>query len=135
MFSVLFITAAISLYRLGAGDASLVYANILNLLARIIFAVLFTKTFFASKGGRNLVSVRDILPSFHLLFVSFVVWGSVAYDGRSRDVERIVRLTGKRSLLEASVVQHIGIGSALAVVWLSYWWVSSGRRKSWRRRS
>lgn len=133
MFSLLFITTAVFLYRLGLGDASLVYANILNLFARIIFAGLFTKSFFASKGGKGLISIRSILPSFSLLLLSFVLWGAIVYDSQSRDVERTIRLAGKRSLLEASVMQHIGIGSALAVVWLSYWWMSSGQRKSWRR--
>ncbi|KAF9451311.1 RTF domain-containing protein [Macrolepiota fuliginosa MF-IS2] len=134
-FSLLFVAAAISLYRLGFGDASLVYANIVNLFARIVFAALFTKSFFSDKGAQGEVSLGRVFPSFSLFLVSLVMWGIVTYDGRSRNVEKIVRLEGRRSLLNATVIQHVGLGSALAVVWLSYWWMSSGRRRNLRPRS
>jgi oligosaccharide translocation protein RFT1 len=136
VFSLMFVAAAISLYRLGFGDASLVYANIVNLIARIVFAVGFAKSFFEGKeGGKGLVSVRRALPSFGLVGLSFVCWVVVAVDGKRRDVERVVSVEGRRSLLSGDVVQHVGIGSALAVVWLSYWWMSSGRKRNLRPRA
>lgn len=130
-FSLAFIAAAISLYRLGFGDASLVYANMINLLARIVFAVLFTKSFFAGRGAGNLISIRRVLPSLSLVFISLVMRGVVAYDGRRRNIRIIVDTQGRSSLLHVEVIRHVGIGSALAIVWLSYWWwVSSERRKT-----
>lgn len=135
IFSLVFIAATISFYRLGFGDASLVYANIVNLSARIVFAVLFAKSFFARKGARGLISFRRALPSLSLVLGSIAMWGTIIYDGRRRDVEKVVSVEGRRSLLHASVMQHVGIGSALAVVWLSFWWMFSGRKRSLRPRS
>jgi len=131
-FSLVFIVAAIMFYRLGFGDASLVYANMVNLLARIVFAVLFTKSFFASRGTGNVISVRRVLPSPYLVLISLAMRGVVAYDGRWRNIGIIIGMQGRGSLLHVEVIRHVGVGSALAVVWLSYWWMSSGRSKSLR---
>lgn len=135
MFSLLFITTAVSLYRLGLGDASLVYANIVNLFARIVFAVLFTKSFFTGKEAQGLISFRRVFPSLSLLLLSLAMWGTIIYDGRSRNIEKLVRMEGRQSLLNTTVLQHVGLGSAFAVVWISYWWMSSGRRRNLRPRS
>jgi hypothetical protein len=70
-----------------------------------------------------------------LVLGSIAMWGTIIYDGRRRDVEKVVSVEGRRSLLHASVMQHVGIGSALAVVWLSFWWMFSGRKRSLRPRS
>lgn len=129
-FSLIFIAAAISLYHLGLGDASLVYANIINLLARIIFGVLFARNFFGIKVAGNF---KRVIPSFALLLVSVVMWGAMSYNGRVKNIEEIVRLEGRRSLLNSTVVQHVGLGSALAVVWLGHWWMTSGRRRNLHR--
>lgn len=134
-FSLAFVAAAISLYRFGFGDASLVYANIVNLCARIVYAVWFAKSFFSSRGSKCLISVGRALPSLPLVLVSFAMWGAVVFDGKRRDVENVVSVEGRRSLLNVDVVQHVGIGSALAVVWLSYWWMSSGRKRNLRPQS
>lgn len=130
VFSLIFIVAAVLFYRLGFGDASLVYANMVNLLARIVFAVLFAKSFFARRKAGNLISIRRALPSRYLVLISLAMRGVVAYDGRRRNIGKIVGMQGRSSLLHVEVIRHVGIGSALAVVWLSYWWMSSGRRKS-----
>ncbi|KAJ3562537.1 hypothetical protein NP233_g9508 [Leucocoprinus birnbaumii] len=134
-FSLVFIASAISLYRLGFGDASLVYANIVNLLARIAFATLFTKSFFASKGSGNLISIRGALPSFSLVLISLAMKITIAYDGNRRNIVTIVGKEGRISLMNKDVVQHVGLGTALAVVWLSFWWMSSGRKRTLRPRS
>ncbi|KXN84240.1 Oligosaccharide translocation protein RFT1 [Leucoagaricus sp. SymC.cos] len=131
-FSCIFLATAVSLYRLGAGDASLVYANIVNLLARIVFGVVFAKSFFVGKGAGDLFSIGRALPPISLLIISFAMWSTVSYDGKRRNVENIVRVEGRGSLLNVDVVQHVGIGSALALVWLSYWWLSSGHKRHWR---
>ncbi|KAF5353438.1 hypothetical protein D9756_008112 [Leucocoprinus leucothites] len=134
-FSVVFIASAISLYRLGFGDASLVYANIVNLLARIVFATSFTKSFFPSQGPESIISIRRALPSLSLVLVSLAMRGIITYDSKRRNVKMIVGAEGRRSLLNIDVVQHVGLGSALAAVWLSYWWMSSGRKRNLRPRS
>ncbi|EKM74897.1 hypothetical protein AGABI1DRAFT_132740 [Agaricus bisporus var. burnettii JB137-S8] len=93
VFSLTFISAAVLLYRFGFGDASLVYANIINLIARIIFAVVFTRSFFMEKGST--ISFRRAVPSYSLIFSSLAMWGVLFYDGRRRRVEQIVVLEGR----------------------------------------
>lgn len=132
VFSLAFISAAIVLYNLGFGDASLVYANIINLIARIIFAIVFARKFFVGKGSK--ISFLRVIPSYTLLISSLAIWGTLSYDGRLRSVERIVALEGRGSLLNAEVMQHVGLGITLAVVWLSQWWMSSGRQLNLRPR-
>ncbi|EEB87561.1 hypothetical protein MPER_15048, partial [Moniliophthora perniciosa FA553] len=41
VFSTIYISSAIALYKQGFGDVSLVYANIINLSARIIYVLIF----------------------------------------------------------------------------------------------
>ncbi|KAF8645628.1 hypothetical protein AX16_007710 [Volvariella volvacea WC 439] len=48
LFSVIYISSAITFYNFGIGDSSLVYANIINLGARIIYALRFASVFFST---------------------------------------------------------------------------------------
>lgn len=48
LFSAVYVVAALALYRLGSGDAALVYANIGNLAMRIAHRALFAARFFRS---------------------------------------------------------------------------------------
>ncbi|KIK09519.1 hypothetical protein K443DRAFT_644720 [Laccaria amethystina LaAM-08-1] len=49
-FSVVYISTAIFLYSLDIGDASLVYANVINLSARILYCLAFVMQFFAKSS-------------------------------------------------------------------------------------
>ncbi|KAF9054290.1 Rft protein-domain-containing protein [Panaeolus papilionaceus] len=77
LFSTLYIGSAIVLYRAGFGDASLVYANIINLSARIAYCINFAQSFFngavksptpdASESDLVFSARRAIFPSWGLV--------------------------------------------------------------------
>jgi len=52
VFSVGFIATAVAFNSAGFGDSGLVYANTLNLCARVVYCWAFIKTYFSSKGGK-----------------------------------------------------------------------------------
>ena len=65
-FSIIYILATICFYRLGLGDTSLVYANILNLSARITYCLHFISTYFAIQRSQHAFRCLDALPSWNL---------------------------------------------------------------------
>ncbi|CAA7261928.1 unnamed protein product [Cyclocybe aegerita] len=131
-FSTVYILSAISLYRLGFGDASLVYANILNLSARIVYCLRFATSFFmhskpTSLNSKPLFRWQDTLPPKSLFAISafsaIVVYASDVRLG----TDALTAKLGRAALTNPSVVLHVGLGGLLTVGCLLMWWVSAGQ--------
>jgi oligosaccharide translocation protein RFT1 len=122
IFSMIYISAALILYSFHLGDVSLVYANIINLSARISYSLYFISTWFGSRGVGDLLRWRDVVPRWEIVLVSASSAALIWYSDRR--VEIIGK--GERLALYPSV-GHIALGAALALACLGTWWTCSGR--------
>ncbi|KAF9269362.1 Rft-1-domain-containing protein [Marasmius fiardii PR-910] len=134
VFSIIYITSAIGLYKRNYGDVSLVYANIINLSARIVYVLNFVASFVRRHGhgaargaGAESVNWRQVWPSTSLcvaLLVSFAVVRGSEFQWRSMEV---VQAQGRTAVFRKEVVAHVGTGGLLALICLWVWWKSSLR--------
>lgn len=122
-FSFIFIASSIGFYAAGLGDSSLVYANILNLSARIIFCLHFISSYFTSQGVP--ISIRAVIPDrVFLLFVGISYMLIRIDNGRLRLGSGVL---ARADVLTIRVAGHVVFGGVLAVACLGMWWVRSGR--------
>ncbi|KAG5650470.1 hypothetical protein H0H81_012133 [Sphagnurus paluster] len=119
-FSVVYIFAAISFFRLHLGDAALVYANILNLSVRIVYTASFTTSFFARRGARNLLHWRSVIPGTPFLAIAT----ASAVGIRVSSVVFKIETAGKMTL---PVLFHVGVGGAMGLATIGVWWLTAGR--------
>jgi len=126
-FSTIYISIAIGLYALGFGDASLVYANIVNLSARIVYSLHFVSSYFKSCKAGDLLRWKDVVPSRSLIASSLVSFLMIHYDERKRKIHMIVNAGGQKALLSVPILMHIGLGGILGLTCVAIWWFSSGR--------
>ena len=126
-FSIIYILATICLYRLGLGDTSLVYANILNLSARITYCLHFVSTYFTNQCSQQHTFHRLALPSWTLCITCTLSTVLLHLSKKQLDAERLAAELGRSAILNKSVLLHIGIGIALTITCLWVWWRSSGR--------
>lgn len=69
VFSGIFVAAAVTLSKgLSLGDSGLVWANVLNLCLRALYAWSFVRGYFAEKGEKDLMSVWRCVPPAGVLF-------------------------------------------------------------------
>lgn len=133
VFSVVYISAVIIFFRFHLGDASLVYANILNLSVRILYSIYFITSFYRRRNARHVLKWSNILPRWSLLFVVGASMVVVKLSQKEFDVNR--KAGDKISLRDMAVLIHIGIGACMAMISLGVWWMSSGRYSALLRRS
>ncbi|KAI6019713.1 Rft protein-domain-containing protein [Pisolithus orientalis] len=124
-YSGVYILAAISFYKLGFGDASLVYANIINLSARILFTTAFTFRYFTKHLNSPPFGVADIFPDWRFLG-AVAVSCTVVSVNESR--QRIVELSRGRTLFSVPVLLHILLGASMGLLCVAVWWFTTGRR-------
>ncbi|KAF8064105.1 Rft protein-domain-containing protein [Lyophyllum atratum] len=129
-FSVFYIMAAVTFFRLGLGDAALVYANILNLSVRIIYTATFITSFFAHRGARRLLQWKAVLPSTPFLLSVSVSAILIRISGNLLKIETMTNNAGRISLTRTPVLLHIGSGAVLGLANVGVWWISSGRHLS-----
>jgi oligosaccharide translocation protein RFT1 len=129
-FSVIYIGAAIQLYGWHLGDTSLVFANIINLSARIAYAVHFVSAFFSTNSARSVLSWGSALPGWRLCLACCVSWAVVRQSQKRLDVPgTIVRAgAGISVLMKKNILVHVGTGGVLGLVCLATWWFTEGRR-------
>lgn len=125
-FSAIYIGSAIVFYTLGHSDASLVYANIVNLSARIVYSLRYATNFF-NEPKFPLFRWRDTLPSRSLCVVSASSAIIIQLSQRRFKADKLASELGKRALLDPSVLLHVGVCGLLALVCLGTWWRTSGR--------
>ena len=124
-FSAIYILATIGLYRLGLGDTSLVYANILNLSARITYCLQFVSTYFRNR--QYAFRWSGALPSWSLRITCIVSAVLLHLSKKQLDAEHLAAGLGRSAILNRYVLLHVGIGVALTIMCLGAWWKSSGR--------
>ncbi|KAM6504019.1 Rft-1 domain containing protein [Amanita muscaria] len=117
-FSALYTAITVAFYRFTSlGDTSLVYANIINLAARIGYCVHFTNMYYSKFRHRHLLSWSETLPprSFALAtLLSGVLLRTL--------VDVPVSSTGLALLLRKDVISSIVCGSLLAIACAGLWW-------------
>ncbi|KAJ7090353.1 Rft protein-domain-containing protein [Mycena belliarum] len=127
-FSVIYIGAAIQLYGWHFGDTALVYANIINLSARIAYAVHFVSIFFSAHGARASLSWRKVIPGWKLCLACGVSWAVMKQSERRLSVLEIARAkAGISVLMDKAVLAHVATGGVLGCVALGTWWVAEGQ--------
>lgn len=123
-FSLVFIVGAISLYSLGFGDASLVYANILNLSARIAYAMSFISTYFHSHDCSEGLIWTRAMPQRRVVIVCILSWLLVFISSSCSNATAIVRAEGKAAFLQSAVITHIALGVVSCLTCIAVWWSS-----------
>jgi len=128
VFSITYVLSAIVFYRRNLGDASLVYANIINLCARIVYCLIFIKRYFKKSPTFVRLRFRDALPSWQLWtacgFSAVLVHAS---EQRLKANAMALQL-GRRALMGYSVLLHLVVGISLALICLATWWKTSGQK-------
>lgn len=121
LFTLVYISSAIALYRFDLGDAALVYANIINLSARIIYALHFCQTFFANHDASQMLRWRNVLPPWTL--VSGLVISALAVNlGETVfGATEIVQREGRTGIVRRPVLLHIALGGVLAISCMGWW--------------
>jgi oligosaccharide translocation protein RFT1 len=127
-FSAIYVAVTILLYRLGFGDVSLIYANIINLSARIIYCLSFAIGYFASQPQmQGSPSWTTMLPNPLFVVASLISQALVWLSKERLGVEAIVRSQGRGLIFAAPVLMHIAVGGVLALSCLGIWWTQQGR--------
>ncbi|KAJ8087062.1 Oligosaccharide translocation protein rft1 [Marasmius tenuissimus] len=125
VFSVIYIGSAIGLYRQDYGDVSLVYANIVNLSARILYVVLFSASFFRRHQAEGLLAWRKVQPSLTFLLALASSFAVVRASEAKWQATAHIKSQGRKAIIHRAVLAHIGLGAALALISLGVWWRSS----------
>ncbi|KAF8628585.1 hypothetical protein AX17_005981 [Amanita inopinata Kibby_2008] len=121
LFSALYITAAVVSYKFTTiGDASLVYANIANLAARIAYCIHFTTTYYSYHHSQQLLSWSKAIP--RMPFILATVASGVFVNASKGTVRLAVSDSGLALLFRTDMIMHIGLGALLAAGCLSIWW-------------
>ncbi|KDQ54484.1 hypothetical protein JAAARDRAFT_135495 [Jaapia argillacea MUCL 33604] len=127
LFSALYVASALLLYSFQLGDASLVFANIVNLSARILYTGNFVSRYFHSHGVGDHWRWSHVTLDWRsvvcLLISRVVMVESAAWLGVNEELET----QGRHALFRAPILVHIGLGVVLALVCLGTWWHQSVR--------
>jgi oligosaccharide translocation protein RFT1 len=129
-FSVVFVLATGLFYGFGFRDVSLIYANIANLVSRMLFAAHFISSYFREQHTGNLILWSPMVPTGAFIIGAMGSGAVVRAYASHYAVVDIIRVNGRSAVLKSVVLQHISLGSALAVACASIWWVQTGQRLS-----
>ncbi|KAF5326076.1 hypothetical protein D9611_000906 [Ephemerocybe angulata] len=122
-FSVIYVSTAMLFYRLGLGDVSLIYANTVNLSARIIYCLAFASRFFGASSSSAAspttsearvpavhFGISSLIPSIPFLAASGLVAGLVYSSARRPAVEAAIRTGGSMSCYRRMCWSMWGLG-------------------------
>jgi oligosaccharide translocation protein RFT1 len=126
-FSVIYISTAVILYALQLGDASLVYANILNLSVRIIYSAHFISSFFSNHNAHGVLTWSRALPGRWVILTTGLSAAFIWASAKRLEVLEVVREGGRTTLLSLPVAIHVLVGCIMGLACLTAWWMSSGR--------
>ena len=132
VFSATYILSALALRSGGLGDPSLVYANMMNLTARIMYCSSFIDSYFRSRGASKYLVWRHAVPGPAIFTVSILSKLILWYAERRLNIpETIADYRG----LQVNVIAHLVLGIVLALTGVGTWWMSSGRFLSYKLHS
>ncbi|KAH7927704.1 Rft-1-domain-containing protein [Leucogyrophana mollusca] len=126
VFSAIYLLAAITLYNLHFGDTSLVYANIINLTARIGYVLNFASSYFKGHERAYQLAWRTLMPTWQFIAVSVMSLFAISCNGRRIDVMDIVATAGRKALLSSAVAMHVALGAGLGILSIATWWTTAG---------
>jgi len=136
-FSVIYVSTAITLYQLGFGDKSLIYANCLNLGARIAYCLVFAKKWFRdhstarTKGTQasatSEFTVSSVLPPPLFILVASASLAIIKLSESHFKVFDIVAHLGKKAVFSPKVLGHIGVGGLLGLTCVGVWLLGEGQ--------
>ena len=133
-FSIIYILSATTLYNTGFGDTSLVYANIANLTARILYTATFIVAYFGKRLTSHQLRLANVLPGWKFLGMVALSFLAISRnEARQHLVEEVQRL-GRRALFSMPVLSHVALGGGLGLVCVWLWWITEGKRLVARER-
>jgi oligosaccharide translocation protein RFT1 len=125
-FSLIFVFATAIFYRLGFQDVSLIYANMINLASRIIYASHFIKGFFKDRQAVYFVRWSSSFPNI-TFFALPLLSRAILHLSRPKSIEGRVRIT-LTDLMKMDVLLYILVAVSLASACAGLWWFQTGRR-------
>ncbi|KAF9228617.1 Rft-1-domain-containing protein [Gyrodon lividus] len=133
-FSAIYILSATALYNLGFGDTSLVYANIVNLTARIWYTAFFVLAYFEKRAKFPPFRPTNLSPNWKFLVIVGLSYGVILYNEARQHLLEHVQLLGRRALLSILVVFHVALGGGMGLVCVGIWWMTEGKQLVARER-
>jgi oligosaccharide translocation protein RFT1 len=120
VFSGLYISSAVVLFTvLKVGDVSLVYANMINLTARIAFCGAFAQRWFHERSSQIGLWQR-VFPKPTMVGMMLLSRLVIAADEKRLGF-------GERPLGVRHVLEHFAVGGAMGLCCLAVWWTVEGR--------
>lgn len=124
-FSVVFIVSAIGFYASGFGDVSLVYANTVNLVARIIYAAQYASTFF--NRNKTAHTWKASTPTWQFLLAAVLSYLAISKTKTHHQAAILLQTKGRGAILSAIVMSHLAQGVGMGLCCIATWWLTSGR--------
>ncbi|KAJ3772885.1 Rft protein-domain-containing protein [Lentinula raphanica] len=121
LFTMIYIASAIVLYRFELGDTALIYANIINLSARIIYTARFVHHFFTRHRASEFIKWWDVLPPWNLILPFAISLSIVHLSETVFGATAVVQRDGRMGILRRPVLLHIAVGGVLALCCLALW--------------
>ena len=123
--SIAYILLTIALYKLTSlGDTSVIYANIINLSARILYCSRYISSYVhrLSKGKiDNFLSSAEILPP-RIALAMFLISGLITHASfAALSIEDRTRGAGKAVILDRTCQIHVGVGVACGLMIIGAW--------------
>lgn len=123
--SAAYILLTITLYRTaGLGDSAVIYANVINLLARIVYCTHFIASLVRRrKGGKEvkLPTSADIIPPSTVLFVSVLTCLMTRYSAHVLEVKSLCKTSGRAILRTDAFRLHMGVGLLAGMAMSAAW--------------
>jgi oligosaccharide translocation protein RFT1 len=127
-FSTVFLLATGMFYSFGFQDSSLIYANIVNLSMRIIYAAKFISNYYTLQHANDLFSWSLLAPRIWTISVTIGIALISQQSAKAQHIDTVLQdHSGIHALLSQSVMIHGGIGVGLAVLFVATWWGESGQ--------
>jgi hypothetical protein len=125
-FSAIFVLATGLFYKSGLEDASLIYANVVNLVSRILFAAHFISQYYRQHGNGSLFVWSSVPPRWP--FIALVgLSGFVLRASAAIKMDDLKQGRGFDTTSYIAVLRHFATGACLAMVCIAVWWVQTGR--------
>ena len=124
--SAAYITLTVALYSFGGlGDTAVVYANIANLGARILYCIQFNSSLVRKHSTAEHkikgLSWKDVMPPVSVVF-SFAFAGVITrLSARLFEVEAIARTARRDVLRSRPCILHLGVGASCGLALLAVW--------------